>query len=135
MKLTTAMLADAAVVESGKLYVHGGGWDSISVQSVPSTHPTMALALIIRIEYAEALKDLPLSMELLDEDDTPAGPRLEATINVGHPPKSRLGAPTFLPVQWTLPMLELPRAGGFRFRICSGETELGSVPFRVIDRG
>lgn len=134
MNLTSGMLADAADVQGGKLYIHGGGWDSISVESVPATHPSMALTLIIRIEYAEALKDIPFLVELLDEDDAPLGPRLEATINVGHPPGSRPGAPTFLPFQWTLTMLSLPRSGGYRFRIRTGETELGSVPFRVIQR-
>jgi hypothetical protein len=134
MDLTTAMLADAAVVESGKFYIHGGGWDSISVESLPATHPTLALALILRIEYAEALQDIPFSVELLDEDNVPLGPRLEAMINVGHPPGSRPGAPTFMPLQWTLNMVTLPRAGGYRFRISTGENQLGSVPFRVIHR-
>jgi hypothetical protein len=134
MDLTAALLADAAAVHGGKLYIHGGGWDSISVESVPATHPSMALTLILRIEYTEALQDIPFLVEFLDEDDAPLGPRLEATINVGHPPGSRPGAPTFMPFQWTLTMLSLPRPGGYRFRICTGETELGSVPFRVIQR-
>jgi hypothetical protein len=134
MELTTAMLADAAIVQAGKLYIHGGGWDSISVESLPATHPTLALALILRIEYAEALQDIPLLIELVDEDDAHLGPRLEAVINVGHPPGSRPGAPTFMPIQWTLNIVNLPRAGGYEFRISSGENRLGFVPFRVIHR-
>ncbi len=134
MDLTTAMLADAAVVQAGKLYIHGGGWDSISVEALPATHPTFALVLILRIEYAEALQNIPFSAELLDEDNVSLGPRLEAVINVGHPPGSRPGAPTFMPIQWTLNMVELPHAGGYQFRVSTGEKQLGSVPFRVIHR-
>jgi hypothetical protein len=73
-------------------------------------------------------------VELLDEDDTPLDPRLEAAINVGHPPGSRRGDPTFVPFQWTLPLLILPRVGGYRFRIRIEDRELVSVPFRVIQR-
>jgi hypothetical protein len=128
------MLADAAAVAGGKLYVHGGGWDSISVESLPAVHPSMAVVWVFRVEYAEALQDIPISVELVDEDDAPLDVRLEAVVNVGHPPGSRPGAPTFMPLQWTLTLLDLPHAGGYRFRICAGEDELASVPFRVIQR-
>jgi hypothetical protein len=134
MEVTSAMLADAAAVAGGKLYVHGGGWDSISVESLPAVHPSMAVVWVFRVEYAEALQDIPCSVELVDEDGASLDVRLEAVINVGHPPGSRPGAPTFMPLQWTLNLLNLPRAGGYRFRICVGENELASVPFRVIQR-
>jgi hypothetical protein len=61
MHLTSAMLADAAVVERGKLYVHGGGWDSISVDVFPAAHPTLAVVLIVQLEYFEAERDLDVS--------------------------------------------------------------------------
>jgi hypothetical protein len=134
MEVTSSMLADAAAVAGGKLYVHGGGWDSISVESLPAVHPSMAVVWMFRVEYAEALQDIPISVELVDEDDASLDVRLEAVVNVGHPPGSRPGAPTFMPLQWTLTLLNLPRAGGYRFRIYAGEDELASVPFRVIQR-
>jgi hypothetical protein len=134
MDVTAAMLADAAAVQGGKLYIHGGGWNAISVESLPVTHPSMAFAWVFRVEYAEALQDIQFVVELLDEDDTPLDPRLEAAINVGHPPGSRRGDPTFVPFQWTLPLLTLPRVGGYRFRIRIEDRELVSVPFRVIQR-
>jgi hypothetical protein len=134
MHLTTAMLADAATVERGKLFVHGAGWDSIFVETFPATHPSMAVVLIVQVEYSEALQDIPFLIELLDEDDAEMGPRLEAVINVGHPPGSRPGAPTLVPLQWTLQLLTLDRAGGYRFRVSADPHELGSVPFRVAQR-
>jgi hypothetical protein len=134
MKVPTAMLADAAVVQGGKLYIHGGGWDTLWVETLPATQPAMAFAWIFELEDAEALEELRFVVELLDEDDAPTGPRLEAALNAGHPPGSRPGAPVFIPLQWTLNLVELPRAGGYRVRIHVGERELASVPFRVVQR-
>lgn len=132
MQVTVAMLADAARVESGKLYVHGGAWDSITAASFPTTHPTLALAIVLRVEYSEALQDIPVLIELLDEDDQPFGPRLEGTINTGHAPGIRPGTPSSVPQAITLPMLTFDSPGGYRFRVSSGDEELASVPFRVV---
>jgi hypothetical protein len=131
MRVTTAMLADAATVERGKLFVHGGGWDTIDVAAVPATHPTLALVLIFRIEYDEALADIPILIELLDEDDKPLELRLEGKINAGHPPRLRPGTATFHPLALSFPMLAFEHEGGYRFRVTSEGRELASIPLRV----
>lgn len=125
------MIADAAAVERGKLYIHGGGWDTIWVPNFPATHATMALALLFRIEYSEALKDIPIVVELVDEDNHPIGIKVEGKINVGHAPGTKPGAPIFVPQQITLTLLPLQKEGEYTFRITSGTEELGSVVFRV----
>lgn len=132
MEVTTAFLADAARVEAAKLYVHGGAWDTISVSEFPSTHPTMALVWILRIEYDEALDDIPMSVVLLDEDDREVGPRLDGTISTGHAPRQKRGAPNFVPQTLTLNMIQFEQPGGYRFKISSGDKELQSVSFRVM---
>ena len=131
MRVTAALLADAAAVERGKLYIHGGGWDTIHAISVPTTHPTMSVAILFRFEYSEALNDIPILIELLDEDENPLGPRVEGTVNVGHPPRSKPGAPIFVPQAITITMLQLPKSGGYQFRITSADRELATVPFMV----
>jgi hypothetical protein len=131
MQVTTAMLADAASVERGKLFIHGGGWDNIDVGSIPATHPTMALVLILQIDYSEALADIPIVIELLDEDDKPLELRLEGKINAGHPPRTRRGTPTFHPLALPFNMLTFQHQGGYRFKVTSGDNELASIPFRV----
>lgn len=131
MNVTTAMLADAARVESGKLFIHGGGWDTIGVPTLPATHPTLALAFIIRVEYDEALTDIPILIELLDEDDHPAGPRMEGMLRTGHGAHQQRGNPTFVSQAITLSLVPFTQAGGYRFRISSNEAELASVPFTV----
>lgn len=132
MQLVSAMIADAAVVERGKLYIHGGGWDTIWAASIPATHATLALALLFRIEYSEALTDIPVSIELVDEDGKGIGvPQIAGKVNVGHAPGTKPGWPVFLPQALTLPMLVLPKIGGYSFRVTSGAKELGAVVFRV----
>jgi hypothetical protein len=132
MDVTTAMLADAASVEGGKLFVHGGAWDSINVPGVPAVHPTMALVVIFRIGYDEALNDIPITIELMDEDDQPFGPRIQGVINAGHPPRSRRGTPTFYPLAMPFNMLSFEHEGGYRFKISSGgDGEIASIPFQV----
>lgn len=131
MVVTTALLADAAVVADGKLYVHGGGWDTIYSLSFPTTQPTLAVALLIRVEYSEALTDLPVRVELLDEDENPAGPSMQASLNIGHPAGMKPGTPLFIPQAITLKSQSFARPGEYRFKISSGAHELASIPFRL----
>jgi hypothetical protein len=132
MNLVSALIADAAVVERGKLYIHGAGWDTIWAASIPTTHPTVALALLFRIEYSEALQDIPITIDLVDEDEHPIGIKIEGKLNVGHAAGTKPGAPIFVPQAITLNMLQLPKEGGYSFRIMSGTEPLGSVFFRVL---
>lgn len=132
MELTAALLADAARVEGGKLYVHGGGWDVIQAAEFPTTHPTMSLAWVLRVEYDEALDDIPITVELLDEDNEPVGPRIDGIISAGHAPRQRRGTATFVPQTLTVNMVTFKRPGGYHFRITSEDRELGSVPFRLV---
>ena len=131
MRTTTAMLADAASVESGKIFVHGGGWDTIYAAAIPTTHPTMALVLIFQINYDEALSDIPIVIELLDEDDKPLELRVEGKISAGHPPRLQRGAPTFHPLALTFNMLTFDNEGSYRFKVTSGDDLLASIPLRV----
>ena len=68
MKLTTAMLADAAQVQGGKLYVLGGGFDTISARSLPVVHRNLTLAMVAEIEPDERHRDLEIAISLVDED-------------------------------------------------------------------
>ena len=131
MEVTTAMLADAARVESGKLYVHGGGWDRIKAAGVPLTHPTLAVVLVLRIEYDEALEDIPISVTMETEDGKVLGPRIDGTINAGHPPGTVRGAPAFHPIALTVNGMRFENAGRFSFRVASGDEELTRIPFTV----
>src|SRR5437660_1761291 len=118
------MLADDAAVLDGKLYVFGGGWDSVQVASVPVTLARVALALVVRVEYNEALRDLPIQIELLDEDDQRLGPPIQGFLNAGHAPRTRPGTPVFVPQALRFENLRIEAPGGYRFRVSSEDDEL-----------
>src|SRR5436305_1159904 len=57
MRVTSAMLADNALVADGKLYIHGGAWDRLTVSQVPVI-ANMALVMVVSIAAEdEALLD------------------------------------------------------------------------------
>lgn len=126
------MLADAATVADGKLYIHGGGWGVITGDTLPLTQPSMSLVWTLRVEYDEAMQDIPLTIDLLTEEDQAAGVHVEGIVNVGHPPGSRRGSPSSVHQALTFAALPFQEAGGYRFRISSGEQELASVPFTIL---
>src|SRR5579859_6779059 len=131
MELVAAMIADAAVVERGKLYIHGAGWDTIYAASVPATHAMMALALLFRVPYSEALVDIPVSIELVDDDGNGINPpvKIDGKINVGHAAGTKPGWPIAVPQAIQLQAVQLPKVGGYSFRVMCGPKELASVLF------
>jgi uncharacterized protein DUF6941 len=136
MKMVAAMLADAATLAEGKLYIHGGAWDTIYLTNPdgPYTHPVISLAFVLRVEYLEALQNIPIAIEILNDDNRAVGVRADGMINVGHSPGMEPGSPIFVPQAITFNTLTFPRAGGYRFKISAAGKELGSVPFRLAVR-
>ena len=133
MKITTALLADAARVEQGTLYVHRGGWDTIFTPVVPFHHPSMALVVILRTEYSEALADMPVIIDLRDADETvvPGTPSVKLNVRTGHSPLAVRGDPAFSPIAVTINSLQLPSYGQFHFSVRSAAEELATIPLRV----
>ena len=67
MRLTTAMLADAAQVQGGKLFVLGGGFDTISARTVPVVHRSLTLAMVAEVDPDERHRDLEIAISLMDQ--------------------------------------------------------------------
>jgi hypothetical protein len=128
MRVTTAMLADAATVESGKLYVFGGGWDSILARDFPMRHPVMALALVFQIDIDEAEGLFPFLIELVDEQDQ----RITSAEGQGVV-DAPLGERTTFPLPTAISFVGVVfnRPGEYRFQISSGDDELATLPFSV----
>ena len=66
-----ALLADAVQAVRGKLFVLGGGWDTLWVRSFPARHPTMAIGLRLRVPTSWRADILDLSVDLQDADGAP----------------------------------------------------------------
>lgn len=63
-----AMLADAVQAVQGKLNVLGGGWDTLYVSGFPARHPSMAIALRMRVPWSMGGSTVTLGVELQDAD-------------------------------------------------------------------
>lgn len=69
-----ALLADAVQAVRGKLFVLGGGWDTLWVRALPARHPSMAIGLRLRVPFSWRGETLRLSVELQDADGAPVLP-------------------------------------------------------------
>ena len=103
------MLADGARVGGdGKLYIFGGQWDRLYAPSVPTTHPIVAIALVVELEYGEALDNHPVEITLRDADGATLGPRAMMNLRVGHPPQLERGGSVTVPIAMELPQIVFP---------------------------
>lgn len=106
------MLADAAQVSDGKLYILGGGWTFTGPE--PST---MAIAAVVEVPWDETNIRQKFTLSLNDEDghvlllDGPEGPRgvsVEGEFEVGRPPGLTPGASLNFPLAFNFGALPLP---------------------------
>lgn len=130
MRLTTAMLADAAQEKGGKLFVLGGGFDTISAPSFPVTHRSLAVAMVAEIEPDEMYRELEIGINLLDEDGHDLGVRAKGKLLVS-PPELPPGSTSTVPLVSSFYNVRFPEPKGYAFVITFEDTELARVRFRV----
>jgi hypothetical protein len=131
MELTTAMLADGAHAAQGKLYVLGGQWDRLLVSQFPARHPSMSVVLVIKIDYSEAPKECPITVELM-LDGQPVGAKATGALSIGHAPGLKRGAPQFAPTAIPFNDLQFEKPGRYEWVISSGSAVLGQIPLEVV---
>ncbi|ONI77925.1 hypothetical protein ALI144C_31490 [Actinosynnema sp. ALI-1.44] len=129
MRLAFAMLADAASVADGKLYVHGGGWNQLTVDRLPTVHPSLAVVFVLEMTASDNDEALPLSVELGCESGPLATMQgtLQPALGDGTAP---LG-PFMLAQAVTLTQVPLPVVGDYQVRVVCAGTELGAVQLSV----
>jgi hypothetical protein len=133
MEVLAAMLADAAESFNGKLYIHGGGWDSVVVRQFPASHPAMALAALLCADSSEAPGTGELRVQLVDEDGNDLGVGAAMGIGIGHGPLHKPGQRSLLPVAIPFMGIRFDKPGSYEFRLFWNGTPLGSgVAFSVI---
>jgi hypothetical protein len=64
MQIDYLVLADAVSAAEGKHYIHGGGWDTLFVSSLPATHPMIGVAVRLRIPWEETGQQLVLEFPI-----------------------------------------------------------------------
>lgn len=113
LSVKSAMLADAAAVAEGKLYIHGGQWDQMLAQSVPFRHPAMCLVLVIEVPYDDALRPHEVGVTLDLDGSRQEQWGMMAHLETGHAPGTARGAPSFLPLAVPIRDLEIHHAGRY----------------------
>lgn len=129
MKVTTSLLADAATVAEGKLYVLGGGWDSISSASLPVTFSSFALALVLEMKVNELIGD-EVEVVLVDDENSQIlrlTGHLEEEGAERYPDRKSIN----LPLALTFPQVNFVRAGLYTFTIYVAGEAIHSHPFLV----
>lgn len=133
MRVTTAMLADAAQVQRGKLYVLGGGFSTITVRSLPAVHPAMSLVLMVEVGAEEWGQNLDLRISLFDEDGYELGVGAQGRLLVRQSANLRPGESGVVPLVGNFVNLKLPEAKGYAFVVTHDDKELARVRFRVLE--
>jgi hypothetical protein len=135
------MLCDSVEAIANKLYILGGGWDSIGAQALPFRQARIGLAITIRVPWTET--DVPHSarIRLEDADGRPLaiGPEpkadshaIEAQFNVGRPPTIRPGDQQSLHVAINLDQQFFGTGGQYNFVVEIDGQERARQVFRVI---
>ena len=132
MRLTTAMLADAAQVQGGKLFVLGGGFDTISARTVPVVHRSLTLAMVAEVDPDERHRDLEIAISLIDEDGTPMDVEAKGKLRVGAPPNLPPGSASIVPIVSPFYNIRFPEDKGYAFVVRFEDEELSRVRFRVV---
>ena len=90
MRLEWLILADAAEVIGGKLYLMGGGWDNLTIaQSLPSERQ-LAIAASFRVPWNETNQRHTVEIEVASEDGAVLG-AISGQVEVGRPPGAKQG--------------------------------------------
>ncbi len=132
MRLTTAMLADSAQVQGGKLYILGGGFETIRTRAVPVVHRNINLALIFEVGPEERNQDLDIVIDLMDEDGKELGVQARGRLRIAEQPNLPPGASSLVPVAMPFHNIRFPEAKGYSFVIRGQDSELGRLGLRVV---
>lgn len=131
-----ALLADSVQAVRGKLYVLGGGWDTLWVRRFPARHPSLAIGLRLRVPLSWKSETITLAVELQDEDGKGMLPRpLSHEIRLpSDPPRSPSASDFGLIRSFTFNNLSFAHEGAYSFVISVDGQPVSRLRFTVRPR-
>jgi hypothetical protein len=128
-----ALLADSVQAVRGKLFVLGGGWDTLWVARLPARHPSLAIGVRLRVPISWQSETLDLSVDLQDQDGKGLLPQaLSHRIRL---PAERAPSPTTtdfgLIRSFTFNNLRFDREGAYSFVISVDDQPVHRIRFGV----
>ena len=123
------ILADAAQINGNKLFLLGGGWNQLAINSRPASHH-MAVAVSFRVPWSETNRKHSFEVQIADGDGKTLG-RVPGQFEVGRPPGLPPGSPQRgqIAVDMTL---QLETLGSYMITAAIDGREGRSFPFYVI---
>lgn len=130
MKINFVMLADAAQVANGKLFIMGGDWNIYRSGNYP-LNVQVALAFSVSFGPNEIGIKYPMKIVFVDEGGIPIIPEMQGQVEIGPPPEDQpKGMSPKLPFAINLG-LQIPRPGKYEVKVTVGSSHL-AVPFDAI---
>lgn len=137
MQIDYLVLADAVAAVGGKHYIHGGGWDTLFSRTFPFVHPTMGVALRLRMPWGAIGGQASFNLDVLDADGhtilpDPPG-TIHGTLDIGRPPHLTPGDDQVFPLALAINNLRFA-APGLYVVICQlDDGATARAPFRVAE--
>lgn len=130
MQVNSAILADFVQENHGKLYITGGGIDTLFAKTVPVRHPSLGIAFRLTLSPAELGRTHELEILLVNAD----GGRIatvKAKIQAERPVQST-GWPVSVPLAINFAQIEFPALGDYQFELMVNNSSINTIPFRVV---
>lgn len=126
------LLADAAQVANGKLFVLGGGWARLTADSLPVSR-AYELAVRVVVPWTETNRKLSFDLQMVDEDGKLLlDPAVRADISVGRPVQLTEGTDQVVPLTLRLPNVRLEKPGRYAFTLSFEGEEVARVAFDLV---
>ena len=129
MDVEWLILADAAQVTGGKLYVMGGGWDRVVANKFPFPQ-NMSIALSFRVPWTQTNEKHSFEVEIADMDGGTIA-KVPGQFEVGRPAGASPGqdqrAQFAVNINWTI-----SKAGGYVVVARLDGEEERRFPFNVV---
>jgi hypothetical protein len=131
VRVTTALLADAASQCNGKIYIHGAGWDTINAPALPATYTALAVVVVVEAQSDTELEGASFEIKMIDPDGNHAGVSAQGTHSPADEARRMPGLPITASVAVTFPCITFSRAGIHQFVISVNKNELHALKFAV----
>jgi hypothetical protein len=132
-EIEVAILADAVQAVAGKLYVLGGGWDTLHAARFPARHPSLGIGLRVRVPWTQMDQQFTLSVDLVDEDGHSVfgDKSIKQPFRSGRPKGIPDGLDIGVVRAITINGLVFPKEGGYSFVVSIDDVESHRISFRV----
>lgn len=130
MDIEWLILGDYAHMADGKLYLQGGGWERLNVNSGFPTKQMFGIATSVLVPWDETNQLINLEIEVQTEDGGSLA-KINGQMKVGRPPDHPPGMTQRSVVAANLP-LELKTAGSYVIIARLEGQEMKRTPFFVI---